>query len=448
MEDFEKKEKPNIDEQENAVFSNGEAENTAERQVEAISEAVEEMPSLPVNDEPRTVYRWNYDESLAAEKEKKKKRSGKGAVIYAAVISVAFILCFAALVFTLLFDPYFVDKNAEPSGDTLTETVVRVEERVVYIREADSESGVLTTQEIYDKCLPSTVSLIVSNGTQTSGTGSGFFVTSDGYIATANHVVEGMSSVKVIMSNGEMHEAKIIDGNEYTDIAVIKIDRKNCPAIKIGSSDSLLVGDDVVAIGTPASTDFAGSMAKGCVSYKNRMLKIYNESGTAVEKKMRLIQTDALVNPGNSGCPLINDRGEFVGIVTMKLNSTYYEGMCFALPSDAAMPIVNAMIKGESYEALLGEISVKPAVLGISGENVKITEGEIYGIKISAFSSNKYDASSKLQKGDVITKMDGIAVASITEMRLLLDKKLPGESVELTFYRDGQYMTASVTLGS
>ena len=504
MEDFEKKENQNIDRPQSSIFSGGDtpnereeseqtvgltseatsaepAENSveaasaepdensveatsaepdensveatsaepAENSVEPVSEAQEETVPLPVAEEPKPIYRWNYDESLAAEYAKKQKSGNRGPIIYAIVISVAFLLCFTALVFALLFDFIWVDNNQDqPSGDSVTETVVRVEERVVYVREADSSSGILTTQEIYDKCLPSTVSIIVSDGAQTAGTGSGFFVTDDGYIATANHVVEGMSGIKVIMSNGEMHDATLVGGDEYTDIAVIKIDRYRCPAIAVGKSDSLLVGDDVVAIGTPASTDFAGSMAKGCVSYKNRMLKIYNEAGTAVEKKMRLIQTDALVNPGNSGCPLINDKGEVVGIITMKLNSTYYEGMCFALPSDAAMPIVNAMIKGENYDALRGEISVKPAVLGITGENVKITDGEIYGIKISGFSSNDYDAYSKLQKGDIITEMDGVMVTSITELRLLLDKKLPGESVVIGFYRDGQYAFATVTLGS
>jgi serine protease Do len=122
--------------------------------------------------------------------------------------------------------------------------------------------------------------------------------------------------------------------------------------------------------------------------------------------------------------------------------------MCFAIPSDAAMPIINAMIKGESYEALLGKISTKPAVLGISGDNVKITSGGVYGVKITAFTSTDYDICTKLQVGDVITKIDGAAVTSITEIRLILDKKLPGESIVITFYRDGQYQNATVVLGS
>ncbi len=411
----------------------------------AVSEPDSDPLPAPVSESvPRTVYHWNYDQSREYAERETRKKNKNAALIYAATVSAAFIICFAALIFTLLFD--FAPAGVSGSdGSPNVETVVKVEERVVYVREDDGTR--LTTQEIYDKCLPSTVSLIVSDGAS-SATGSGFFVREDGYIATANHVIEGMTSVKVILSDGTIHEASVIGGNEYTDIAVVKIEKKDCPAIAVGSSSKLLVGDDVVAIGTPASTDFAGSMAKGSVSYKNRMLKIYNGAGTAVEKKMRLIQTDALVNPGNSGCPLINEYGEAVGIVTMKLNSTYYEGMCFAIPSDAAMPIINAMIAGEDYERLLGAVSMAPAVLGISGQNVSIEEDGVYGVRVEDFTSADYDAASKLKRGDIITAIDGVAVASITELRLMIDKKLPGESASLTFYRDGQFMTVTVVMGS
>ena len=443
MEDFERKDEQGATEcPNNNEINVDNSENTATEAAESLPTELCEAESKEVS-EPKTVYHWNYDESQTYDNERTKKKEHNGAKIYAIVISAAFLLCFAALILTLLFDFVFTPKGEGADG-SITETVVKVEERVVYVKEHDGTT--LTTQEIYNKCLPSTVSILVSDGLQT-GTGSGFFISKDGYIATANHVIEDMNSVKVILSNGQMYEAKVVDGNEYTDIAVIKIEKNDCPAIAIGKSSKLLVGDDVVAIGTPASTDFAGSMAKGSVSYKNRMLKIYNNAGTAIEKKMCLIQTDALVNPGNSGCPLINEYGEAVGIVTMKLNSTYYEGMCFAIPMDAAMPIINAMIEGKDYEVLLAAVSTKPAVLGISGENVQITADGVYGVKVSGFSANTYDAYAKLKVGDVITEIDGIKVASITEMRLILDKKLPSETIAVTFYRDGQYMTVNVVLG-
>lgn len=442
MEDFEKKD--------NMLPENGETSNETEKIKK--EEETNADSSLALNETPtalpsvqKTVYRWSYNEDVEAEEKKRKKTASRGAVIYSVVISVAFLLCFAFLVFTLLYDFAFVPKA--PESTELPQNVVRVEERIVYVREHDSESGVLTTQEIYDKCLPSTVSIVVSDGTN-SGSGSGFFITTDGYIATANHVIDGMTSITVITSSGEMFDAKVIGGNDYTDLAVIKIEKNDCTAMKIGSSDKLLVGDTVVAIGTPASIDFSGSLTKGTVSYTDRLFKVYNSSGTAVEKKMHLIQTDTLVNPGNSGCALINEYGEMVGIVTRRLTITYFDGICFAIPSDGAMPILEAMMNGENYDSLLSAVSVKPAVLGITGSNVEIPSAGISGIKIDSFLSPSYDASTKLKSGDVITHMDGIEVRSISELRLVIDRKVPGDTAEITFYRDGQSMTVYVVLGS
>ena len=428
--------------------ADSQTEAPAEQKDESLGDNQESLlPTDASTDAPsaevRPMYHWNYEQSRVEYEKDKKKKAKNGALVYAVVVSAAFIICFAALIFLLLFNNNFSKDPAGSPSDS--ESLVRVEERIVYVREYDKESGVLTTQEIYDKCLPSVVSLLVSDGTK-SGTGSGFIITADGYIATANHVVQGMSTIKAILHNGEIYDAEIIDGNDYTDIALIKINKNGLTPIKIGSSDKLLVGDDVVAIGTPVSIDFSGSLAHGAVSYKNRMLKIYNEAGSAVEKKMILIQTNALVNPGNSGCPLINEYGEVIGIVTMKLNSTYYEGMCFAIPIDSAMPIIEAMKKGENYDALLSAVSVSPAVLGITGQNVQISSSGAYGVKIESFSSSDYDAASKLKVDDVITHIDGVAVSSITELRLVLDTKLPDQVISVTFYRSGQSMTVNVRL--
>ena len=202
----------------------------------------------------------------------------------------------------------------------------------------------------------------------------------------------------------------------------------------------------MVAIGTPASIDFAGSFSEGAVSYNNRVLKIYNSDGS-VQKKMTLIQTGALVNPGNSGCPLINEYGEVVGIVTMKLNSTYYEGMCFAIPTDGAMPIINAMREGKDYEDLLYAISRYPAKLGITVQNTTIEDIGVSGVEIMDFASAEYDISKKMKVGDVIVGIDSTTVSSFDQLSMILDKYSPQDSVRLTFYRSGQKMTVNVILG-
>ena len=401
------------------------------------TELTAEAAELPVADAP--AYRWDFSASPELQTERKKRRS---ALIYAGVMTGAFLISFAVLLVLLLTNSFMLADSVQGDANI---SAGPVSERIVYVREYDSESGVLTTQEIYDKCLPSVVSISVSKDGG-SGTGSGFIISEDGYIVTANHVIENATAINIILSDSNVYSARVIDGNDFTDVALIKIDATGLTPIQIGSSSDLLVGDNVVAIGTPASLNFAGSLAAGHVSYQKRIFKISDGNG-AVEKKMTLIQTNALVNPGNSGCPLINEYGEAVGIVTMKLNSTYYEGMCFAIPLDAAMPIIEAMRDGEPYSHLLSAISSYPAKIGISIRNTTVPGTEEFGMKIDGFTANHYDSVTKMKVGDIITHLNGVKIDSSAEFSLLLDKCKPSDKVSITFYRDGQYQTVYVTLG-
>ena len=401
--------------------------------------SAERAAELPEKDAP--AYRWDFSEAPEVKRERKKRRS---ALVYAGVMTGAFVISFAILLVLLLTN--VMKTSGEPSNIGGLQNFFDGEDRIVYVREHDSESGVLTTQEIYDKCLPSVVSISVGTSEGAAGVGSGFIISQNGYIVTANHVVDGMTSISVILSDGRFYEAKVIDGNDFTDIALIKIEEEGLTPIKIGSSSELLVGDTVVAIGTPASLNFAGSLATGHVSYQNRVFKLSDGNG-GVEKKMTLIQTNALVNPGNSGCPLINEYGEAVGIVTMKLNSNYYEGMCFAIPLDAAMPIIEAMRDGKDYTVLLGAISQYPAKLGVQISVTTVPETGEFGLKIEQFTENTYDAARKLKVGDIITHLNGVKFNSSSELSMLLDKCSPGETVSVTYYRDGQYQEIYVRLG-
>lgn len=414
------------------------SEDTAIEPAETVgTELTAEAAELPVADAP--AYRWDFSASPELQTERKKRRS---ALIYAGVMTGAFLISFAVLLVLLLTNSFMLADSVQGDANI---SAGPVSERIVYVREYDSESGVLTTQEIYDKCLPSVVSISVSKDGG-SGTGSGFIISDDGYIITANHVVADATAISVILSDSKIYSAKVIDGNEFTDVALIKIDATGLTPIEIGSSSDLLVGDSVVAIGTPASLNFAGSLATGHVSYQNRIFKISDGNG-GVEKKMTLIQTNALVNPGNSGCPLINEYGEAVGIVTMKLNSTYYEGMCFAIPLDAAMPIVEAMRDGKEYSHLLGAISSYAAKIGVQIKETTVPGTDDFGLKIEGFTANNYDSVTKMKAGDIITHLNGVKIDSSNELSLLLDKCKPGDKVSITFYRNGQYQTVYVILG-
>ncbi|MBO5682855.1 MAG: trypsin-like peptidase domain-containing protein [Clostridia bacterium] len=409
---------------------------------EATTEVVTAEPAEPPVEEAPRVYTYSWD---YAKPQKKKKNS---ALIYAIVMTAAFLLAFTTLFVLLIIGA--LDKTDAAKYPDIPESSVIIEktENTVYVKEYDPASGVLTTQEAYSKCRPSVVSISVVTTENTAGVGSGFIISEDGYIVTANHVVENTTQVRVILSDGISYPAEIIDGNEFTDIAVIKINATGLTPIKIGKSSDLLVGDNVMAIGTPASLDYAGTLATGHVSYLDRIFKIYKTGTTTIEKKMKLIQTNALVNPGNSGCPLINEYGEAIGIVTMKLNSEYYEGMCFAIPLDAAMPIVNAMIAGEDYDHLLSAVAYAPAVIGIGFSTVNIQSSGEFGLKITSFTASSYDVASKLKLGDIIVKLDGQAFNASGDVSLILDRFAPGDTLNITVYRDGQYMTIPVTLGS
>ncbi|MBE6530495.1 MAG: trypsin-like serine protease [Ruminococcaceae bacterium] len=425
----------------------------------ALTEKNEDTEVVSAEEEPAEVidtpvYHWNYETEKKYTAEKNKKEHSRGAVVYAVIMTAAFLLAFAALAAMLIWNAPFrepdLNVNDDPAATTAPsqstdEPSVVVSEKVIYVKEHDPSSGVLTTQELYSKCLPSVVSIEVSNNSQ-SGIGSGFIISSDGYIVTANHVVEDMDYINVVLSTGGSYVAKVIDGNEFTDLALIKINKTGLTPLKVGRSSDLLVGDNVIAIGTPAAIDFAGSLSEGVVSYNNRVLKITDSSGR-VEKKMTVIQTNALVNPGNSGGPLINEYGEVVGIVSMKLNSTYYEGMCFAIPTDAAMPIITAMKNGQSYDSLLSGVSKYPATLGISAKSVNISGTSIYGVQIMSFTDSSYDISKKMKAGDVITQIGGQAVTGISDLSRALENYDPGDTVRITFYRSGQQMTVNVTLG-
>ena len=317
-------------------------------------------------------------------------------------------------------------------------------DRVVFVKQYDDESGILTTAELYAKCVDSVVSILTKRE-KSSGVGSGFFLTSDGYIATANHVVEGMDSLTVVEADGTRHSAVLVAGNALTDLALLKIEKNDCPPLSFASSEELLIGERVIAIGTPASLDYAGSVCSGELSYVGRRVTIYGRDGQ-IQKKMNLLQTDASLNPGNSGCPLFDEYGNVVGIVTMRLGDTY-EGMGFAIPSSGAMQILHAMMQGEELsEALLSAVSTTAPSLGILGEAQ--SEDGICGVRVLDFSSSTAPISYILKKGDLIVQIDGTPVASRADVASALGQKIPGDTVAVTVLRGGQWLTFRVSLMS
>lgn len=372
----------------------------------------------------------------------KKTRTRRSSARFAGylVMSASLLLAFLLMIGALCFLPS--QQVVDPSTDDRA-TDDDAAQKVVFVdRYTGGESG-LSTPELYSRCISSVVSISARNDKH-SGVGSGFVLREDGYIATAYHVVEGMTQVEVILNDERHYEARIVGGDRLTDLALLKIEETGLSPVTVGSSASLLPGERVVAIGTPASLDYAGSVSSGEVSYCLRAVKIYGE-GKRLEKKMKLIQTNAPVNPGNSGCPLFDGQGRVVGMVTMKLGNSF-DGMGFAIPSDGALPILEAMRAGEVLsDEVLAAVSVRAATLGVDGEAYEVSG--VYGVRVRGFHAESR-ACAVLAVGDLVTEIGDHVVTRMADVEQALSAYEPGETVKITVLRNGQRLQFDIVLGA
>ena len=357
-------------------------------------------------------YRWSFASEAARAEKTRRSTARRGAVVYAAVMTSAFLICFALLIVVAVTAPRLPAGGTTGDGTVAPPEDTVVVERHIYVHDGVS-SGKLSVSEINDKVSPSVVAISVRR-TDGSGVGTGIIKSNDGYIITNYHVVESHVSIEVVMRDGTTHTAKYIGGNELSDIAVIKVDAGELPAAEFGDSDALVVGEPTVAIGTPGGLEYAGTVTTGVVSAVRRDVKFHDTDGL-LQKTMTLIQTSTQINPGNSGGPLINGDGQVIGINTYKILGTEYEGIGFAIPINGAMKICDDIIAGKSGDD--GDVASKAARLGVSGSAV--TKGEEFsyyengrkktvksapadGIVVVEFTDTKYDIASKLRTGDII----------------------------------------------
>ena len=301
-------------------------------------------------------------------------------------------------------------------------------------------------EKIYD----ATVVIQIYRGTQLASTGSGFVYKVDkdyGYILTNEHVVESEKSVKVIFNSGEEVNAKYLGGDQYLDLAVLRVDKKYVTQIaNIGSSEKMNLGDTIFAVGSPMGKDYAGSVTSGIISGKDRTIAVNIGSSTSTDWVMRVLQFDASINPGNSGGPLLNINGEVIGICSMKLVDDEIEGMGFAIPIEYAMNHVESLEKGKKIEwPVLGVsmINVNDSV-SLYRAGVRIDSKYEEGVYIHETVSGA--ASAGLKKGDIIIKLNGKKTADIAHLRYELYQYQAGDTVTITFIRNGKEQTAKVKL--
>ena len=297
----------------------------------------------------------------------------------------------------------------------------------------------LSLQQIYEKVGPSvaSISCVMHSG---SSTGTGIVMSRDGYVITNYHVIENAQRIDVLLENDASYTAELVGGDETTDIAVLKVAAADLIPAEFGDSDALRVGDAVVAIGDPLGTELRGTMTDGIVSAINRDL---NLSG----RQMTLIQTNAALNSGNSGGPLINCYGQVIGINTMKMSSysatsATVEGLGFAIPITAAKPVIDELISQ-------GYVSGRPAI-GIRGQSLDLRAQLFYhlpsGVIITEILADSDAAQKGLDTDDVIVAFDGTPISSLEDLVRAKSDSTAGETVNLTIYRRGSYYQVDVVL--
>ena len=283
-----------------------------------------------------------------------------------------------------------------------------------------------------------------------AGIGSGFIYDKEGYIMTNHHVIEKAEELKVVLSNGETLSATLVGSDEYADIAVVKIDKKYVEKVAIiGSSEKANVGDTVFTIGSPMSSNYSGTVTRGILSGKNRMVEV-SVSSSSNDWIMNVMQTDAAINPGNSGGPLCNVSGEVIGINSMKIVQSEIEGIGFSIPIEDAMEYANKIVKG---------IEIKRAYLGISMGDISTSAYQLMragitidpsitsGVIVFEASNDGPSGKAGIKKGDVITKIGNVEVKNVAELRYYLYKNKPNDKVDITIIRGTTEKVLKVTLG-
>ena len=294
--------------------------------------------------------------------------------------------------------------------------------------------------ESIDKVYDSVVVVNNYQGGRLAGYGSGFVYKKEGkygYILTNNHVVDGASEIKLTLSSGEEVSAEVLGTDEYMDIAVLRMDGdKVLQVAEIGDSTEAKIGDTVFTVGTPVSTEYAGTVTKGIISGENREITVSNNGSSYM---MEAIQIDASINPGNSGGPLVNINGEVIGINSVKLVESSIEGMGFAIPIEVAMSQIDSLEKGEAIErpvigVALYDLDSLP-LLGYS--DLRIDDSIRSGVIVDSVEEGSDADKAGLEKNDIIVEIDGTTVKNSAHLKYLLYKHNIGDTVKLTIVRGG-----------
>ena len=309
----------------------------------------------------------------------------------------------------------------------------------------ESDTIAPAVNKVYDS-----VVTVLNYGNQLQATGTGFVYKTDdkyGYILTNNHVISGAKKIEVTNTENVTIEATLLGSDEYADLAVLRVDKSFVLQVAtLGSSTDSEIGDTVFAVGTPVDVKYAGSVTKGIISGKNRMVNVTLDDGGAF--MMEVIQTNTAINPGNSGGPLVNINGEVIGINTLKLVEDEIEGMGFAIPIEMATSVLDRLEKGEEIERPLLGVSMVDASNQYALFSYKVYLDKDYekGVVVIDVEKDSPAGIAGLQKNDVILKINDIEIEDTTHLKYILYKYSVGDTVKLEYERDGKSNTVEVKL--
>ena len=381
---------------------------------------------------------------------RKKARNGVGAgkIVLVSVISAVTAALLVLLVMPAIFgvNPYDlvtgkVKKNQTAAPISSAAKVTNV---------VSTSQGAADVSTIAKKVTPSIVNVNVSSTTQGNsffqssvqeGTGSGVIYTADGYIITNNHVVEGAQTITVTLASGTELKAKVVGTDPENDIAVIKIDKTGLPPISIGNSDNLVVGQLVVAVGSPLG--FEQTVTAGIISALHRNLAADSATGQS-NVLTDLIQTDAPINPGNSGGGLCDGGAQLIGINAMIASQSGGSvGIGFAIPVNTAKRVADAIIAGKAVSHPYIGVQGQSVTTDVATQyNLPVTEGAMVTGVMPGSSAEK----AGIKSGDIIVSADGQPVKTIDDLIAAIRKKNVGDKISVTYYENGSKKTADMTI--
>lgn len=378
-----------------------------------------------------------FDKIEVIEKEKNKKNNennkSKSIIIFIIVIIIAFCLGLLLMYLYSLKNPKIITKNRTISNNKVTEEAM--------------EDAI---DKIYDAVI--CIEVLNDDGTALS-TGTGFIYQKDdkyGYVLTNAHVITDSKNVQGTLSNNNTTKLTLLGKDSYMDLAVLRMDAKDVLKVaSLGTSKNTKIGNTVFTVGSPMGSSYAGTVTKGILSGKERLIETNTSNSFSSESYIvKVIQTDAAISPGNSGGPLVNLAGDVIGITSLKLVDTQVEGMGFAIPMEDALSYIDILEKGEEVKRPIVGVQIldltNPYLLYRSG--ITIDSSIKSGVVLVSVKDGYPAKDAGLKEGDVITKVASEKVTTVAQFKYELYKHKIDDTIEMTYIRGGKEHTVKVKL--